>query len=943
MISIKRHSWVDWLGKAMALTGALGLLGMAASLSTATALAGSPGGYSLSTQAYTASGLPSAGGNTGAASSKAAPGDYIYDTATVSSGSYVQSGSIEFELFQGNPYTGCYDLGTPLLQTSVPVSSTEGEGLAGRSESVSGLSAGADGYYQIPADASNGSQYFWVATYSAAGGTSVSSPCGSEPVSVQVVLPQLSVTTQATPTTAAAPFTAADTATVSNWPQLLADDPEATASVVFELFSGTSCQGQPVAPKVPGKAIPLGSAGTAQSPSGAYTITRPGAYEWLAQVSVNVGAGWPQIQPFESACGSEPLDSQATTSVSTWSSASPAEVGTVAQFGSQLADSATVEGGLNPSGTVTFELFDNASCSGTPVYSDSVSLSSGRAQSGTYVANQAGTWEWEAQYSGDDFNTAASSGCGQEPLTVERATPQVTTVTSSGSQQVPVGSGISDSTEVSNQGTPSGASGDVYFNLFAPDQPSCSGEPVFIDEQALTVGPDYSYATSAQFTVDHLGTYSWTVAYDGDANNNPSSSPCGSELVDVVQATPQITTTTQSQVVVGSQVSDEAEITGGFRPDSDASVTFGLYSDASCTQLVGQTSTGAVNAQGDAFSAPVTVSWPGLYYWEDTYSGNDLNQTVTSNCQSEPVLVTKKCPTVSTVQQTPVTTAPVTTVSDTATLSGLYPAPQGQSNGQVHFELFGPVAGSSPQCPCQGSDLVAQGWVPVTEVNGQFQATFTDQIQHPLLPGNYYWEADYSGDAYNRPASSGCGELTVVLPNTPAVSTAPSSGGTIGTVITDTATVTPVVSPNPASGTASQPTAVADGTPDSVHFQLFLNDPTCAASGLVANLGSFTQSETSNPDGSITYTVSLPASGYKTVSSGTYYWDVTFTGDDYNTTVSSCGEPVSITTPVGHVLGVSTPNTGSDLFGTGLLGSLVLFLGGLLLLAGRRALRPRTR
>ncbi|MGA2872844.1 MAG: hypothetical protein ABSF27_04560 [Candidatus Dormibacteria bacterium] len=959
--------WLDRLGKGMALTGAAGLVVMAASLSATTVLAWSSSDYSLSTTSFTSSGA------SGSPSTQASPGQYIYDTATLTStypsaSPYVERGTVEFYLYQGSVPASCtgFSLSGAGALTSylVPVAGTSSQSGSGANvEQLSSLNtAQPNSGYQIPSTATSGSGYYWVAVYSdGVENLQQISPCSSEPVTVRVPLPSLGVTTYALPSSIVLGGSVGDSALVSGYQTLLQDDSAASGSVVFSLFQGDSCTGTPV---YTSSSIPLSGWGNAATPSGAFKPAAAGPFEWQATVSIATGSGWPLIAPFSSTCSSELLSVQAQTGLTTTTSADPAEEGAAVQFGAEVSDSATVTGGYSPTGSVIFNLFNSSSCSqGSLVYtSDPVALSGGQAQSGSFVVNRAGTWEWTATYSGDQYNTTSSSACGAEPVVVGQATPSVTTVTSThGITAVPAGTEIGDTADVTNStnGTANSATGDVNFNLFDPTERSCAGEPVFSNEQVLELGQPYSTATSDGYVVDELGHYSWTAEYLGDSNDISANSACGSELVDVVQATPSISTTTASTALEGSSITDEAEITGGYHAYRDATVTFGLYSNWSCTDLVGQTSTQSIDSNGDAFSAPVLVSRPGRYFWEDTYSGNTLNQSVTSRCTSEPVWVTKYSPTLATVQVTPVTTGQTTVVSDIATLSNFYPNPASSSadsdgsnwagsNGTVKFKLFGPVTGDAPVCQCgEGGNLVEFGSATVTEVSGQYQASFTGTIDTALLPGNYYWEAQYSGDAYDTPASAGCGELTVVQPNTPTVTTTPSSGGVIGTTLTDTAAVTPVVTPAANDDAAVTASTVTNGTADSVHFELFLNDPTCSvASDLVDDFGSFYVPPTTNSDGSLTYTVSVPTSGYKSVADGTYYWDVTFAGDAYNNTASECGEPVSISTPTaGGVLGASTstPNTGADLFGPGLAGALAMLFGGLLLVVGRRVLRLRTR
>src|SRR5204863_4575264 len=98
-----------------------------------------------------------------------------------------------------------------------------------------------------------------------------------------------------------------------------------------------------------------------------------------------------------------------------------------AVVGSSIADQATVVGGYIPTGTVTFRLYDNSTASGSPLYTDTKTLSSGSATSSGYTTTAVGTYYWVATYNGDTNNTTAASGTADEPVAVTTATPSLST------------------------------------------------------------------------------------------------------------------------------------------------------------------------------------------------------------------------------------------------------------------------------------------------------------------------------------------------------------------------------------------------------------------------------------------------------------------------------------------------------------------------------------
>jgi hypothetical protein len=718
--------------------------------------------------------------------------------------------------------------------------------------------------------------YEWLVTYSnSAAGQSQNSGCGKEPVVVSG--PQLATTPS--PKTATVGQLLKDTATVTGLPVGQA------ASVSFALYQGGSCTGQPVF-RSGGSVV----AGTATS--GSYTVNSAGPYQWTATLTYgNLGA------TVQSGCGSEPVTVMAAPTLSTipqGSQVSSSESGWAAPFDATVADQATITGGYNLTGQmVTFKLFDNASCSGSPVLTSQGQISSaGIAASASYVVNQAGTWEWTASYGGDQYNKAASSACGAEPVQVAQAVPTITTITAPGASVV-VGSQIRDQANVSNasNGQPNSASGSVTFNLYGAQDASCANPPVATSLGGLSVGQPSSVAYSQPYTVTQVGTYHWMDKYNGDSNDQGATSPCSAEPVQVTQATVQMTTNPLPgpSVAVGTSISDEAEVTGGYLPAAGgATVTFNLYSNSSCTGSPVLTSTGQLNAGGSATSLSYQPQLAGVtYYWQDTYNGNSDNKALTGAC-GEPVVVQQVTPQITTSQVTPIVSANGNVVSDSAQLGGFFPDPRGQGDGQLIFGLF---ADQGCLVSESGPGLIATATAPVAydSATGQYGATVNQTLSAPLPPGTYYWQVSFLGSANDAQVTSTCGEPLVVEPNTEEPLTTQQTPATaaVGTPISDTATI---------SRLAENPAQVP--TTDTMTFQVVSSCPatpnTAPAAGTVLfNLGSFPVTITAQGTGYVGTAATNPPSLPVPSAAGTYYWNVSFSGDAYNAPVSNqCGEPV---------------------------------------------------
>ena len=98
-----------------------------------------------------------------------------------------------------------------------------------------------------------------------------------------------------------------------------------------------------------------------------------------------------------------------------------------ATVGTSIMDKATVSGGNNPTGTVTFNLYNNPNGTGTPLFTNTEPLSGGMATSAGYTATAKGTDYWVATYNGDSNNAKVSSGTAAEPVTITSAGPSINT------------------------------------------------------------------------------------------------------------------------------------------------------------------------------------------------------------------------------------------------------------------------------------------------------------------------------------------------------------------------------------------------------------------------------------------------------------------------------------------------------------------------------------
>jgi hypothetical protein len=513
-----------------------------------------------------------------------------------------------------------------------------------------------------------------------------------------------------------------------------------------------------------------------------------------------------------------------------------------------LKDTATLSGGISPTGTITFKLYgpNDATCANAAIDTETASVSGNGSYSTAtgMLVSLTGTYQWVASYSGDGNNNPTSTKCGDEPVVVSPASPGILTATSPSSGTVPAL--LNDTATLSGGVNPTGT---ITFKLYGPNDATCANAA--IDSETASVSGNGSYSTATGLTVSLAGTYQWVASYSGDANNNPTSTKCGDEPVVVSPASPGILTATNpSSGTVPVLLKDTATLSGGVNPTG--TITFKLYgpNDATCANAAIDSETASVSGNGSYSTATgLTVSLAGTYQWVASYSGDANNNPTSTKCGDEPVVVSPASPGILTATNPSSGTVPVL-LKDTATLSGGV-----NPTGTITFKLYGPNDATCANAAIDSETASVSG-------NGSYSTATGLTVS---LAGTYQWVASYSGDANNNPASTKCGdEPVVVSPASPTGSSTPS----VIVIPDDSATLSGGVNP---TGTLT--------------FSLYgPNDATCIApavfSQTVGVIGNGTYS-TTNSSSLTPATVSTP---------GTYNWKIVYSGDANNNGFTiSCG------------------------------------------------------
>jgi hypothetical protein len=150
---------------------------------------------------------------------------------------------------------------------------------------------------------------------------------------------------------------------------------------------------------------PLPVDGSPSYDIGDFTPATPGTYRWTATYS---GDG--NNEEAASECGA----AGATSVVAKASPALALSASGDVRLGDPVRATATLSGGHQPGGEVTFSLFgpDDESCSAAPVFESPVAVTGdGAYPSPEFTPSEAGTYRWVASYSGDGNNEPVTGSC----------------------------------------------------------------------------------------------------------------------------------------------------------------------------------------------------------------------------------------------------------------------------------------------------------------------------------------------------------------------------------------------------------------------------------------------------------------------------------------------------------------------------------------------------
>jgi len=323
----------------------------------------------------------------------------------------------------------------------------------------------------------------------------------------------------------------------------------ATGTVTYTLYTNAAC----TTVWVTDPDVVIATRGVLP-PSRLFTLSVTGTYYFQASYS-----GDADNTPSKSSCGQ---GGEVLTVTSTPTPPAPTAVSTSLSGGGHtgltvsvpvqprtpVTDTATLTGARAAlaTGTITFYDYANATCTGPPLngpggdarkirYGLVHGISTREALvSDPFTFSAPGIYHFEAVYSGDQVDVASTSQC-DEVLTVTGRMPTTLTTSLSGGGRsgprvsVPVRTPVTDTAVLAGTGAP-GAGGTVTYTVYSDP----GGRHLVA--RGGTVGVRGGVVRTSDPVVLAAGTYYWRATYSGDGDDEPSTSPIGSEIEVVVPA-----------------------------------------------------------------------------------------------------------------------------------------------------------------------------------------------------------------------------------------------------------------------------------------------------------------------------------------------------------------------------------------------------------------------
>ena len=367
-------------------------------------------------------------------------GGTIHDVATLSHAAAV-TGKVTFKVFSTSDCSG-----TALATFSNVAASPSGGNGDGTWTFTSGnYTPSATGTFK------------WTATFAGdSHNSSITEGCGGTNETSTVSKATPTISTDASPLTQTITGSGLDLSDKAT----LAGGSSPTGTITFSLYADSSggCGSQV------GSSVTKTVSGNGSYTSPSIHVSSAGVYHWVASYG---GDG--NNSAVAGACKDSNENVTVTKASPTISTnAAPLSV-VLVSGGLDLTDSATLAGGANPTGTITFSLYaDSSGGCGSQVGSSVTKTVSGN---GSYTSpsvhvSSAGLYHWVASYGGDGNNNAVAGACkdSNENVTVTKANPTISTNAAPLSVTL-VGAGL-DLTDTATLAGGASPTGTITFSLY---------------------------------------------------------------------------------------------------------------------------------------------------------------------------------------------------------------------------------------------------------------------------------------------------------------------------------------------------------------------------------------------------------------------------------------------------------------------------------------------
>jgi predicted nucleic acid-binding Zn ribbon protein len=631
---------------------------------------------------------------------------------------------------------------------------------------------------------------------------------------------------------------------------------KATGKVKYDVYSEKECKTLVTAA---GEGTVSGESVTASSEE---SLEAGKTYYWQATYEGNESN-----DSSTSSCGGEVLNVKAATSLSTTLSGESKEGTEITVLeGSKVKDKATLSGTNHSSagGKVTYRVYSNSGCTTLVKEAGEVTVSSGSVPASSEEELESGkTYYWKATYGGDSLHEESNSGCG-EISTVKAKTTLTTKLAGEGKEGEEItvleGSKIADKATLAGTNH-STAGGKVTYDVY-----SNSGCTTLVKEAGEVTVSSGSVPSSSEEELEGGKTYYWKASYGGDSLHEESNSGCSE--ISTVKAKTSLSTTLAGEskegseitVLEGSKAKDKATLGGTNHSTAGGKVTYDVYSDSKCEDLVTSAGEETVSSGSVPASSEEELEAGKTYYWKASYNGDSLHEESNSGC-SEILNVKAKTTLTTTLsgeskEDTEITVIEGSKVTDNATLSGTNHA---TATGKVTYDVY-----SDSKC----EHLVTEAG-EVTVNSGSVPASSEEELEGGRA---YYWQVTYEGDSLHQESTSTCGAETLDVKAKTSLSTELSSDGEQGEELATT------------EGENAKDTATLSGTNSStatgtVRYDVY-SDSECTT--LVTEAG----------EAILESGAKIPASDEEKLEAGhVYYWQATYSGDSvHQESTTECGE-----------------------------------------------------